>query len=87
MHADRSLPVHRPQAVGTGIAAADDHHALARCRDELIVGHRVPFTATVLLRQVIDREVNAGQVATGHSEIAGSLRAAAQHDRVERVLQ
>ena len=78
-----SLPMHRAQAVGAGIAAADDDHALAGSGDELILGDLVPFATAVLLGQEVDGEVNARQVAARHLKIAGRPGAAAQHNRVE----
>ena len=43
--------------------------------------------ATVLLRQEIHREMDAGKVAAGDREIAGGFRAAGQRHRVVFVVQ
>ena len=87
VHGQRALPMHGAEAVGAGVAAADNHDALAFRADELGVRDRVPFHALVRQREVLHREVNALQLAPGHRQIARQPRAAREHDRVEFGLQ
>ena len=75
--------MHRAQAIRAGVPAADDHDVLAGGAHERLVGNHVSFTAAILLRQVVDREVNAGELASGDRQIARPFRAAAEHDRIE----
>ncbi len=81
----RALAVDGPQAVGAGVAAADDDHALALCRDEVLVRDVVAGAPLVLERQELHREVDALQVAPGDVEVAGPGGAAAEADGVELV--
>src|SRR5207244_9167809 len=74
-----ALAVDGAEAVGAGVAAADDDHALARRRDELIVGNRVALAPPVLERQVLHREVYARELAPRHGEVARVARAAREH--------
>ena len=73
----------RAQAVGASVAAADDDHAFARGGDQGRAAEIVAFAAPVLLRQVIHREVDAGQLTSRDGQIAWNGRPAAQNDRVE----
>src|SRR5205814_4588927 len=59
----RALPVHGAEAVGAGIAAADDNHVAILRGDELIVRDFVALAAAVLQREELHREVNALQLA------------------------
>src|SRR5881409_2095441 len=45
------------------------------------------LAAPVLQREVLHREVDAGELAPGHGQVAGRICAARQHDRVEIGLQ
>ena len=56
MNALAAMAVHRAQAVGAGVAAADDDHVLAVGRDEVLLINRVAGAAAVLTGQVIHRE-------------------------------
>src|SRR5262249_6741061 len=78
-----TLTVHRAQAVGAGIATADDDDALALRRNELCLGDRVALAAPVLERQVLHGEVDAAELAAGYRQIARPARAASQDDRVK----
>ena len=80
---DRPLTMDRAQAVGAGVAAADDHDALALGRDDVGRRHVIPRQPPILLRQVLDREVDAAELAAGNLEIPRPRRPAAEHDRVE----
>src|SRR5437867_3098020 len=71
------------ETVGPGIAAPDDHHALAVGRDERLVRDRVALAAPVLELEVLHRVVDTAQLAPGHLEIARPAGAAGQDDRVE----
>src|SRR5204863_499429 len=80
---DGALAMDRAEAVGAGIAAADDHDTLALGRDEAIVRDRVALAASVLERQVLHGEVDAPELPPGHAEVARLAGAARQHERVE----
>ena len=68
--AEAALAVDGPQAVGAGVAAADDDHALALRRDEVGVGDRVAGDPLVLEREEVHREVDAVEVAAGDRQVA-----------------
>ena len=69
------------QAVGTGIAAADDDDVLAG--GENLISNDVACSEFVLLRQKLHREVDAFQLAARDLQIARLFRAAGQHDGVK----
>ena len=83
--ASGSLAVGRAEAIGAGIAAADDDDVLAGGKD--LVGDAIAFADLVLLRQELHREVDAFQLAAGDVEIARLLGAAGQQDGVELAAQ
>ena len=86
VHAGRTLPVHGAQAVGAGVAAADDDDLLALGGDRrlpVVAEHVVALLHPVGPRQVLHRLVDAVQLAAGNRQIARSGRAAGQHHRVE----
>ena len=83
-HRRRALAMHGAEAIGAGIAAADDDDVLAGGVDPR---HIVAFAVAVLLRQVIHREVHALQLAAGHVQIARLAGAAGEQDRVELAAQ
>src|SRR6185312_16593253 len=66
----RPLPVHGAETVGAGVAPADDDHALALRADELRVGNVIALAAAVGQGEVLHREVDAAEVATGDGEIS-----------------
>ena len=78
-------------AVGAGIAAADDNHILALSRDKRITERVVTLRITMLaVKQVLgvgmeelDGKMNAFEVASFDGEVARLGRATAQHDRIE----
>ena len=82
---ERLLAVAGAQAIGAGVAAADDHDALAGGQD--LIRHLVAFAAAVLLRQELHREVDAVQLAAGDVQVARLLGAAGQQDGVELLAQ
>src|SRR5438105_5022337 len=59
----RSLAVAGAQAIRAGIAAANDHHALAGGENGFGSGNGVAFAAPVLLGQKVHREMNALELA------------------------
>ena len=69
------------EAVGAGVAAADDHDALARGRDGRFVD--VALLHPVAERQVLHRLVDAAELASGDREVAPDGRAAGEDDGVE----
>ena len=83
MHGAGALAVRGAEAVGAGVAAADDDDVLVLRRDEPIVGDVVALAAAVLQRQILHREVNARELAAGHRQIARARGAAGEHDRIE----
>ena len=68
MHGDRLLAVSGSQAIRAGVAAADDHYALSRRQN--LARNDVTLAHAILLRQVIHREMNALEIASGDGEIA-----------------
>ncbi len=76
----RALPQHRAQAVGAGVAAADDHH-LPPLGAERRPGP-VALLHPVGQRQELHRLVDAGQLAPGHRQLAGHSGADGDHHRV-----
>ena len=81
------MAVHGPQAVGAGIAAAEDDDALASGGDDLVLGDVVAGNDAVLRGQEVHRQVDAVELAPGDGEIAGVGRAAGEADGVEFVQQ
>jgi hypothetical protein len=67
-------------AVGAGVAAADDDDVLALGVDR--VG-AVAGDGLVLRDEEFQGEVHAGQLAAGNRQVARLFRAAGQHDGVE----
>ena len=75
------------EAVGAGVAAADDDDALAGGEDEpaahvagVVFG--VALVAAILLGQELHGEVNALELAAGNGQVARMLGAAAEQDGV-----
>ena len=83
VHRSRALAVAGAEAIGAGVAAADDDHVLAGGEDRLRPGTRIALVAPVLLRQELHREMNALQLAAGDVQIARLLGAAREQDGVE----
>ena len=79
-HRCRSLAVRGAEAVGAGVAAADDHHVLAGGGDAGLA--EVAFLHLVGDRQVFHRLIDALQLAAGHGQIAPGGRAAREHHGV-----
>src|SRR5690606_16243571 len=82
---DGALAVAGADTVGAGVAAADHDHALAGRED--LAGHLVDGDPLVLLGQELHREVHAVELAPRHGQVAGLLRPAGQHHRVEVLAQ
>ena len=60
----------RPEAVSPCVAAADDDDVAIPGADELAVRDAIPFTPTVLQRQIFHREVDALEITTRNWKIA-----------------
>ena len=86
-HRSRALAMRRADAVGAGVAAAEDHDVLTGRDDRFVVRHDLARDAPILLGQEVHREVHAGELAARHLEIARLLGAGAQQDRVEALAQ
>src|SRR6266542_6798468 len=80
---ERALAVHRAEAVGPGVPAADDDHALAAGGDEALVGHRIALAAPVLQRQVLHGEVDPLELASGDRQITRGAGPATEQEGVE----
>ena len=76
-----AVTIRRSHAIGTGIAAADDHDVLAGGHQ--LVRHRVAGDDLVLLRQEIHREHDTVELAARHVQVARRLGAARQDDGIE----
>ena len=83
----RALADRGADAVGAGVAAADDDHVLAAGEDRLHVAERLVAHAPVLLRQKIHGEMDAGELAPGDRQVAALLGAAGERDGVVLVEQ
>ena len=77
------MPHRRADAVGAGVAAADDDDVLVLRRDVLAVGVLAVEQALGVGVQELHREVDALEVAALDRQIARLGRAAAQDDGVE----
>ena len=75
------LAVASAQTVGAGVAAADDHNALAG--GENLAGDFIAGDPLVLLRQELHREVDALEFAARDFQIAGSFGATGEQNRVK----
>ena len=87
MNRQRLLAVARAQAVGAGVAAADDDHALAGGENFDRWIERVAEATLVLLREEFHRKVNSLQLASRNFQVARMLGAARQHDGIELATQ
>ncbi len=74
-----------PEAVGAGVAAADDNDALAAGIDGRGLEH--PLEDEVGGLEVVHGEVHAAKLTAGHLEVAWACRAGRQHHGVELVAQ
>ena len=70
------------QAVGAGVAAADDEHALAFGADRDSRIDKVAFVAAILLGQELHGVVNAFEFAAGNLQVARLLGSSAEQDGV-----
>ena len=78
----RALAERGADAVGAGVAAADDDDVLAVGEDRLAAIGGFAADAAVLLRQVIHGEVDALELAAGHRQVAALFGAAGEHHGV-----
>ncbi len=84
-HRTRTLTVAGTQAIGAGIAAANDDHVLAGRHN--LVGNRIALTNAILLPQKLHGEMDALELASRHVQISRLLGAARQQDCVEFATQ
>ena len=82
-HAHSPLTVAGSDAVRASVAAANHKHALAFGRDGLRVGEFLSRKALVLLRQNLESEINALQIAAFNLQIAGRGGSCGNHVSVE----
>ena len=82
-HRERALADRGADAVGAGVAAADDDDVLAAGEDRRARVLRLAADAAVLLRQEFHGEMDAGELAARDRQIARLLRPAREHKRVE----
>ena len=66
-----ALAVRRAEAVGAGVAAADDDDVQAGGED--LVGHRLAEGRPVALREVLHGLVDAAELAARHRQVAGDV--------------
>ena len=81
----RALAMAGAQAIGAGVAAADDHYPLAGGED--LVGYPIAFANLILLRQKRHGEMDTLQLAAGQVQIARLFGAAGQQNRVKFLAQ
>src|SRR6266545_848632 len=87
LHQAPAAMAHRgPDAVGAGIAAADDDHVFARGGNEVAVSVSVQ-QAPGVRREEIHGEMNSFELAAFDGQIAGFRRAGAENNGVEIVEQ
>src|SRR6266496_321118 len=67
------------KAVGSGVAAANDDHALASGQNFLYL-EQVPQASPVLLGQEFHRKMDASQIPARHFQITRQLRAACKNN-------
>ena len=72
-----------PQAVGPGVASADDDRALSRGGDELVVGDGVPRGSLVLEGEVFHGKMDPLQLAARDGQVAGLRGPARQNHGAE----
>ncbi len=84
-HRPRPLPVGGAQAVGAGVAAADDDHVPAGRRDRRL--GQVALLHPVGRDEVVHGRIDAGQLAAGHRQVPRHRRAAGEQHRVVRRAQ
>ena len=81
----RALAVRRADAVGAGVAAADDDDVLAAGEDRHDVAERLVADAPVLLGQELHGEMDAVELAAGDRQVARLLGAAGERDGIVAV--
>ena len=83
LHDFGALAVGRAEAVGAGVAAAQNHHPLALGADAFRFGNGLAGVEAVLLRQIVHSKVDAVQLPARRRQVAGLRGAAGQADGVE----
>ena len=76
------LSMGRSQAVGPGISATDDDHALSGGDDFFLRMKIHPLAAPVRLRKVIDGIMNSLELASRDRKVARLLGAAGKQQRI-----
>ena len=74
----------RADAVGTGVATADDQHILVLSVDKLVFLDLLAGQHTVLLGQHLEGEIHTLEVASWDLEVACLRCSGAHHNGVER---
>src|SRR5437868_15368007 len=70
VYGERLLPMTGAEAIGAGVAASDNDHALPRRQNFRFRLDGVAQIAAVLLRQVVHREMDSSQLASRDVQIA-----------------
>jgi hypothetical protein len=83
VHRARALPVRRAEAVGAGVAAADDDDVLVLGGNGLRLRDFLALVPAVLLGEVLHREVDALEIAPLHRQVARTGRSPGEDDGVE----
>src|SRR5437879_5799344 len=86
MRFDAALPVHSPETIRPGIAAADYDDALALCPNRFI-RDRVAAVPFVLLCQIVHRQVDALEFPPRNRQLASLLCAHGETDGIELLPQ
>ena len=86
-HRQRTLADRGADAVGAGVAAADDDDVFAAGQDRFGPADRLAADAPVLLRQKLHRKMDAVEFAARNRQVARLLRAAGEHDGIVLVEQ
>ena len=81
-HRQRPLADRGADAIGAGVAAANDDDVLAASEDRVGVICGFAAQPSILLRQEIHGEMDAFQLAAGNGQVARLLSAAGEHDRI-----
>src|SRR6266545_4635697 len=79
----RALTVGGAEAVGAGVASADDDDALVPGGDEVALRHHVALGAMILERQVVHGEMDAVEIPARDGQVARPLGAPGEDDGVE----
>src|SRR5579871_1419347 len=87
MYRGRFLPVARAKTIRASVPAVDDDHALSRSENFNRGIDRISEATLILLRQEFHCQMNSLEFASRDFQIAGTLCASGEHDRVEFAAQ